>query len=393
MNHIAGVKKKSRHVLTKALAALTLISLAVPGVAMAAGSNPLDGLKVSLQGFAEYSAGQKDKGQPGQSSYNKFNLTRGYVTLKKSINSQLAARVTTDIHQLSTGDWEVRLKYLYGEVKVPSLGFLTNMKSEIGQGHTPWLDFEEALQTMRAQGPTVTDKGGFQTSADIGVDLMGYFGGKLADAKAKVGNSHYDGRYGSWHIGVYNGAGYHASEQNQNKVAEARMTVRPLAAALPGLELSYMGAFGKGNTKASPDYNLNLGMVSFQHPDFIVYGIYFHSKGNFKGSLVDANGKSLNGEGYTAFALYRLPVLAKKLAVFGRYDHVNDDASKTIAKDADYSMTVGGLSYDLPKGNKVLVDYEKITYGANSGGIGKSPVVANNLGDDQRLQLVYQFQF
>ena len=86
---------------------------------------------------------------------------------------------------------------------------------------------------MRAQGPMVSDRGGFQTSADAGVDLMGNFGGTLADAKGQVGSSHYDGLYGSWHLGVYNGGGYHASEQNGNKVVEARLTARPLPNTLP----------------------------------------------------------------------------------------------------------------------------------------------------------------
>lgn len=392
MNHVEGVKKNFRGLLKKALVALAMVSLCLPGAAFAA-SNPLAGLKVSLQGYAEYDAGQTGAAGGNHSSYNHFKLTRGYLTIKKSVNSWLSARITTDIYQASNQSWNVRLKYLYGQIKVPSLGVLTNMKSEVGQGHTPWLDFEESLQTLRAQGPTVTDRGGFQTSADIGIDLIGNFGGKLADAKARVGNSHYDGRYGSFHVGVYNGSGYHGKEANQNKVVEARLTARPLPDTLPGLELSYMGAYGKGNTAASPIYNLNLGMVSFQHPDFILYGLYFRSKGNFKGSLVDSNGSSLLGAGYTFFGLYHLPVLNKKLSVFARYDHVNDDQNHIIAKDADYDMYVGGLSYALPKGNKILVDYEDVSYGANSGGMGAVPVVGNHLGNDHRAQVVYQFQF
>lgn len=391
-----GLKKKE--LLKKSLVVMALVCL--PGAALAADNSQVAPLKVSLQGFGEYDAGQTGQAGGKQANYNQFTLTRGYVTVTKGITPWLSGRVTTDIYQdnnsgNSKGSWNIRLKYLYAQANIPDLGFLTNMKSEIGQGHTPWLDFEESMNTLRAQGPMVTDRGGIQTSADIGVDILGNFGGKLADAGSSVGNTHYDGRYGTWHLGVYNGAGYHASEANQNKLVEARLTVRPLPDALPGLQLSYFGAFGKGNTTASPDYDLNQGMVSFQHSDFILYGLYFHSKGNFGGSLVDntTNNAPLTATGYSVFGKYNLPVLEHKLAVFGRYDHVNDDDDHVVASDADYNMYVGGVSYDLFKGNKVLVDYETVSYGTNSGGMGKAPKAANNLGNDNRVQVAYQFEF
>ena len=100
--------------------------------------------------------------------------------------------MTSDIYQdnnagNSKGSWNLRLKYLYLQPKFGDLGVLTDVKSEIGLAHTPWLDFEESLNTLRAQGPTITDRGGIQTSADIGGDLLGYFGGTLKDASARVG--------------------------------------------------------------------------------------------------------------------------------------------------------------------------------------------------------------
>lgn len=41
----------------------------------------------------------------------------------------------------------------------------------------------------------------------------------------------------------------------------------------------------------------------------------------------------------------------------------------------------------------IVVDYEKVTYGKNSGGMGKAPAAGNNLGDDDKVQVAYQFQF
>lgn len=382
--------------LKKSLAIMILASL--PGTALAADTGNVDPLKVSLLGYGEYDAGQTGTPQGGHSSNNAFTLTRGYVTLTKGITPWLSGRVTTDIYEdnnsgNSKGSWNVRLKYLYALAKIPNLGILTGMKSEVGLGHTPWIDFEESVNPYRAQGPMLTDRGGIQTSADIGASVLGNFGGTLTDAGSRVGTSSYDGRYGTWHLGVYNGSGYHASEANQNKVVMARVTARPLPDTLPGLQFSYFGAFGKGNTAAAPEFHLNQGMVSYQHPEFILYGIYFQSKGNFSGTLVDGAGNSLSASGYTFFGNYRLPVLERKLAVFGRYDHVNDDDDHVVASNADYSMYVGGASYELYKGNQILVDYENVSYGDNSAGIGRAPKSGTDLGNDHRIQVVYQFQF
>lgn len=393
-----GFKVKKSALLKKSLLAMSLACL--PGTAFAADNGSVADLKVSLSGFAEYDAGQTGTAAGKHNNFNQFTLTRGYLTVTKGITPWLSGRVTTDIYQdnnagNSAGSWNERLKYLYAQANIPDLGFMTGMKSEIGLGHTPWLDFEESLYPYRCQGATLTDRAGIQTSSDIGVSVMGSFGGKLEEAGSKVGTSSYDGRYGTWHFGVYNGGGYHATENNQNKVVQARVTARPLPDMLPGLQLSYFGAFGRGNIATQPDFSLSQGTVSFQHPDFTLYGIYFKSKGTYSGSLLSpapASG-SLNVVGYNFFANYHLPVLAKKLAVFGRYDHVNDDDSHTVATDADYSMYVAGISYDIFKGNQVLVDYENVDYGVNSAGMGKAPSIGKRLGNDKKVQVVYQFQF
>lgn len=46
----------------------------------------------------------------------------------------------------------MRLKYLYAELRPPDAGPFTDMKSEIGMGHIPWLDFEEHINPYRCQG-------------------------------------------------------------------------------------------------------------------------------------------------------------------------------------------------------------------------------------------------
>ncbi len=369
----------------------------------------LKGLSISGLGYLDYSNGVSAKPGGKEESYNKFSVTRGYLTVQKTVNPWLSGRVTTDIHQDSDGSYRTRLKYLYAQLKPMDLGILTQMNVEIGLGHTPWLDFEEHINPYRCQGTMAIERAGVTSSADVGVSIHGNFDGKLADAKEKIGNTHYDGRFGSWHIGVYNGGGYHASEANNNKVVEGRLTFRPLPDVIPGLQVSYLGMFGKGNVSSDkgtkiPDFNVNLGMLSYQNPIVILTAQYFQTKGNAAGSWVDSNGSALKTEGYSFFGNVKLAMISPKLSVFARYDHFDGDKDNknvinattklsTPISDAAYNMTMAGLAYDVFKGSQVVVDYQTIDYKNDSGGQGDLPIAGNNLGNDKKVQVVWQIGF
>ena len=353
----------------------------------------LAGMEFEALGFVDYSAGSKGSPGDGSDSFNKFSLTRGYLTVKKEILPWMRARTTVDVHQDGDEDWKVRLKYLYGELRPDDLGPLTQMKGEIGLGHIPWLDFEEHVNPYRCQGTMAIERAGIFNSADVGVSLRGNIGGKLDDAKGRTGNSHYDGKYGSWHVGVYNGGGYHAAEKNEDKVLEGRLTIRPLPDIAPGLQISYLGITGDGNKDPGPDYRVNLGMVSYEHPWFILTGQSFQTTGNASGGLVDGSGDALDTEAYSFFGNVKLPVANKRLAAFARYDHFDADKDGKVADDADYDLTLAGLSFDLYHGNMILIDYETVSYGNDSGGMGKAPSAGADRGDDERIQIVYQIKY
>ena len=356
----------------------------------------LNGLKIELQSFIDYSAGEKAEPGGTSSSYNEFAVTRGYLTIKKKVTPWLGGRITTDIHRDSTGDYKVRLKYLYAEFQPNDLGMLTSMKMEVGQGHNPWLDFEEHINPYRAQGPMAVERAHIFNSADVGISLRGNIGGKLANAKSLTGNSHYDGLYGSWHVGVYNGGGYHSDEVNGNKAIEGRLTIRPLPETLPGLQFSYLGMKGDGNKDNSPlsnpDFSINLGMASYENPLYIFTAQYFQTTGNASGSWT-VNNQTLDTAGYSFFGRVRLPFVSEKLSAFGRYDHFDEDFDNVIADNTAYDLYIGGLSYDVAKGNQVLVDYESTNFDVNAGQKGNVPSLGNNLGDEHKIQVVYQLAF
>ena len=67
--------------------------------------------------------------------------------------------------------------------------------------------------------------------------------------------------------------------------------------------------------------------------------------------------------------------------------------NRNLLSDADYDMVMGGLVYDIYKGNLLLLTYETTDYGQDAGEKGEIPIPNNNLGDDQKVQVVLQVKF
>jgi hypothetical protein len=362
------------------------------------GTNPLlEGLSIGVLGYADYSAGHLGASDGGKDYFNRFKLTRAYLNIKKKMTPWLGARITPDAHLDDHGDLKVRLKYLYAEFKFGSLGPLTHLKSEVGLGHMPWLDFEEHINPYRCQGTMAVERAGVFNSADLGLSLQGYLGEELKDAKKKTGNHKYAGRWGSWHIGVYNGPGYHAKENNQNKTIDGRLTLRPLPDLLPGLQLSYLAIYGEGNKEnlngSFPDYLVHVGMLSFEHPWLVLTAQAFYTKGNASGKWVDASGAALATLGFSGFAKIVIPGTSKKLAVFGRFDRFDADLDDKIADKTAYNMFIAGLAYKIWKGTKLLLDFEMTQFEDDFAGKKAIPSAGTNLASDLIVQTVLQIKY
>ncbi|MEK6591435.1 MAG: hypothetical protein AABZ11_12245 [Nitrospinota bacterium] len=336
----------------------------------------LQGISIGALAYIDYSAGTTGH---NETNFNKFSLTRGYVNIKKDITPWLKARVTPDITQITNstnsqkGDIEVRMKYYYIDILPPDFGFLTENDFRVGLGHNPLLDFQEHINIYRMQGTMFQERFKSFNSADMGIGILGNFGGKLSkELQEEVGyHTSYSGRYGGYHIGMYNGGGYHATEENQNKVIEGRITLRLLPDTIPGLQLSYFGISGKGNKSTDPEWTSNTGFVSYQNRHLALTGEYVQSKGQQDGSDEKSKG------GYSLFGDFKIP-MHDRLAVTARYDvwdPDNDSANNT------QNLFIGGISYKIYSSNYLLVVYEQLHY--------------ENLGykDDKKVQVVFQVSF
>ena len=311
-------------------------------------------MKFSGQWFLGYQNG-KTKNNP----YNEFELKRGYITFEKTFNKNLSARFTQDVtvdqEGDGRGDVELRLKYIYLRYKFDGFAFFYKPFVEVGLVHRPWLEFEQKINLYRVQGKMFLERSDVLSSADYGVAFFSYFGGEMDDDYKKEVNKNYAGKYGSFGIGIYNGGGYHALEENENKIVETRLTIRPVPEIIPGLQFSYLGVFGKGNSAAAPDYNANAGILSYESKHFNLMGTYYNGTGDIKGSSVDAFGNSNDLNGYSIFSEVKLG--DSNINLFGRYDFFKE---KQIPADIENKTYILGVSYDFYKKCKILLDYDKI---------------------------------
>ncbi|HVN76721.1 MAG TPA: hypothetical protein VMT19_10425 [Thermoanaerobaculaceae bacterium] len=328
-------------------------------------------VKVGATGFLSYQDG-RSAGAP----YSKFVVKRAYLNLSAAINPDLSVRVTPDVTQdATTGETRYRLKYAYGTFTVPSIGFLAKPFVSLGMVQTPWLDFEEKIDRYRMQDALFMDRVGLISSADVGLVAGALFGGEMPEEYQRTVSSAFPGRFGSFAVGVYNGGGYAASEQNTDKPVEGRLTVRPLPDLVPGLQISYSGVSGRGNTPAAPRWTLSSAAVTFESRRVNVVGAYLTGTGDLAGKAVDAHGVPLDRTGWSAFAEFKATA---EWSVIGRYDVFRADTSSPIK---DTARTIAGVAYHLGRGNDLLLDYDRLRY--------EDP----SRHADTRTQLTLQFNF
>jgi hypothetical protein len=342
--------------------------------------NALKGFKFGMLYYLSYQNGETGDLDNG-TGYSQFTIKRGYFRVTKEILPWFDAHVTFDVTTIKDpedvgdpannydGSIAVRIKYAYGKIKLPDFAFFTKPFVEVGVVHMPWLDFEEHINMYRAQDTMFMERNSLFNSADLGVTFVSLFGGEMPKEYQEKVSSYYPGRYGSMSVGIYNGAGYHASEKNQNKPIEARLTVRPLPDIVPGLQLSYFGLWGKGNKDTNePDWTVNNGMVSFEHEYVALAGQYYEGKGNQKGD------DEFDKDGYSVFAEVK-PL--DKFSIIGRYDRFdpNDDAD-----DDENTRYIIGAAYHIDKRHKnmVILDYDTVDY------------EQKDKTDDKRIQLTLQ---
>jgi hypothetical protein len=316
----------------------------------------LDGVSIGGVSYISYKSMEKS----GETTSN-FDVRRAYLTIKKPILPGLSSRITIDAHQNDEGDMESRLKYMYVLYKMSDFSIVTKPAIEFGIVHTPWLDFEQYVNYYRMREKMFIERSGSMNSADFGATFTGLIGGQMDDHYKKSVNRKYPGRYGSFAVGIYNGGGYHAIEENQNKVIEGRLTIRPLPDVIPGLQVSGFGTYGKGNKSGGesdlPDWNSFLSMISYEHKYITFTAQYMGGSGNQKGSWTKATDPktSLDYGGFSLFSEGKLGANWRTIAGFDSFDPDVDDVNSA---DNDFVRYYVGIGYDFGHRNILMFDYD-----------------------------------
>ncbi|HPW27410.1 MAG TPA: hypothetical protein PLY31_09770, partial [Tenuifilaceae bacterium] len=103
-----------------------------------------------------------------------------------------------------------------------------------------------------------------------------------------------------------------------------------------------------------PDWNTNVGVLSYQGQPVTLCGQVFSSVGNYSGSLADTLGVSYKVWGWSAFVEFKL--LRNRLSIFGRYDYVK---GRNLSEFGNITQSVVGVAYNLFRRNKLVVDYSR----------------------------------
>jgi hypothetical protein len=369
---------------TKILALLLVMSLTRNAAELRAQQSGQESDRISFSGLFYLAY---EQGEEGGADFGRFAITRGYLTAQARILPKLSARITFDPSQDmdgdGRGDMEVRLKYAYARYAVGDRGPFTGINLEGGIVHMVWLDFEERVNLYRMRDPMFMERSGMFNSADFGVTLAGGIGENLPEAYRRDVASAYAARHGSFSVGVYNGAGYHGDERNQDKVLQGRLTLRPLPEALPGLQLSGLVIAGKGNAEGPaaeiPDWRVYDALLSYQHSRGALTAQYAWGRGNQRGSWTEPGNAALatDYDGYSIFAEQRLGDRSAWRLVAG-YDNLE---RRPGSLDRGFQRIHGGVGYDLGDENMLLLDLDRREWNDSA------------LSVDTRFQVVMQVSF
>ncbi|MGC9331430.1 MAG: hypothetical protein ACP5DZ_06070 [Bacteroidales bacterium] len=294
-----------------------------------------------------------------EEDYNQFLLKRAYISYEKQITPWLSGRITPDItidsEGMDKGNVELRLKYLYAQFDLPDFLFFTGNNIKTGLTPRPWIGYEQDINIYRSQGKMFLERTHVINSTDFGIHYHSNIGNHYEQSDFETA---CPGTYGNVVLGVFNGGGYHALEENKNKTVEWRFTFRPFPEHFGGLLATYHGAWGHGNSVWNNTFRLNGVHLGYEHKYFVLSGQYYQGLGSFGDDLVSlvAN-TSIPHDGYSLFGEFRHPKTG--LGAWVRYDHQNLEYTDAFAEERIIVSAV----WRFYNNNKIILSYDHFLEG------------------------------
>ncbi|HKV73052.1 MAG TPA: porin [Gemmatimonadales bacterium] len=280
--------------------------------------------------------------KPSGGHQNNFDVTRAYINVLGKLPHGVSARITTDIAGRNGTFTQLYLRLKYAFVAwTPENSPLTY---KIGEIHTPWLDWEEALWDYRMQGQMAMERAGYLSSSDFGAGIDGNFG--------------YDKL--NFQVGLYNGENYSGTPGDFRKDVMGRASFKILNTDLPGkvggLRVSAYGQYGKPNT-GGERYRA-IGQLSYKSKMITLAGEFGWTKDSVSGDSVGAANVSAEKKGQVLSFYGVLNIPNTKAAIIARWDQTDPNTANNSAGSTNdkISRVIAGVSYQLTPNLRLLAD-------------------------------------
>jgi hypothetical protein len=320
-------------VLARLLAALCALSMAALPAAAQAPASQAPQVTVSGVSYLQYLYQIKDTANHN----NAFDVTRAYINVVGRFSGGVYTRITADIQRVGAGDNSLRYRLKYAYAAYTPQG--SSLTYKLGQIHTPFIDWEEALWDYRMQGTMAMDRGGYLSSSDFGFGVDGNWNADRINMQ----------------VGIYNGESYSGGPGDQRKDLMGRVSVRVSetddASRVGGLRVTAYGAYGKP-TGGGIRSRL-LGMVSYRTKQITLAGEYALTKD----SSTAGPTPEVSGGVASVFGVYHFS--NSKAAVLARVDLTDPN---TDVGNNRLTRVIGGASYQLTPNLRVLADLDLLSY-------------------------------
>lgn len=290
------------------------------------------GKKIAIAGYTQvrYQALE----EPGK--IDGFDIRRARLDVKGNISPYWAYRVQFDLAgtpKLIDAYAELKLNDYFnvtiGQAKIPFS--LENLSSS---NKLELIDRSQAVEALVARGK---DVGGNQNGRDIGIQL----GGTVLKLK--------DRPVIDYRLGIYNGSGINAADQNENKDYAARLILHPVA----GLDIS--GAVYNGSRFIPEVKSGTVVTAVSKNVDRNRYGFdlnYDLKNLAIRGEYIHGTDDLVDREGYYFQAGYYF--FEKKVQLLAKYDFYDADKAKV---DNASTWVVLGANYNFNPNVRLQANY------------------------------------
>ncbi len=276
--------------------------------------------------------------------YNKFDLSRAYVTLKSNLSKEVSVRITADVAKMHGDAREIYLKYAYLDWNIEKV--IPHSTIRFGLQQTGWIDYMNKVWGRRYVAKTLMDECKALPSADYGISYV---------VKFPKG-------YGHGSVQLLQGPGYKGSEENRYKDISAFVFFRPLM-EVPDLAASLVGGYYYKGFSDEPDITSDnkkdrvAGLASLAYGGIVkLSGEYFISWDRpDPGDTEDLKKDGISLYGDVKFPMAKSPFL-RKMALVGRYDLYDKD---TDTADNEKEYLIAGVEWEIVEGFNLMPNFQR----------------------------------